>query len=146
MKVDNRQLLQVAVAVAILAVLIVFISSSAKAIKRLFGFDDGRPQYQDTPLIVDVPIPVGYDPTPMVVRLMEVHRWLLDASPRCRAYKALMDLGDNEFILVCNEYYRNGGRTLRSDMEATFQSGCSIFSTNWQDRVLKKMDDLGVIA
>ena len=127
-------------------ILIVFISSSAKAIKRLFGFEDDRPQYQDTPMVVDVPLPLSFDPTPMVVRLKEVHGFMLDASPRCKAYKALMELGDNEFIMVCNEYYRNGGDTLRSDIESTFQSGCSVFGTNWQSKVLKRMENLKVIG
>lgn len=147
LKVDNKQLIQIGVAVAILVILLVFISSAAKAIKRLFGFDDDTPPYQDTPMISGAPLPIGFDATPMVTRLKEVHGWTLDSgkdSPRCKAYKALMDLGVNEFIMVCNEYYKNGGNTLRSDIESTFHNGCGAFSTNWQKKVLKRMDELKV--
>lgn len=146
MNINNKQLVQIGITVAILVILIVFISSTAKAIKRLFGFDNDTTVYQDTPLITSEDMPIGFDPTPMVTRLKEVHQWMFDASPRCDAYKALMGLRSNEFIMVCNEYYKNGGDTLRSDMDATFQSGCSFFFTKWDKKVRKRMDSLNIIS
>ncbi|WP_282782238.1 hypothetical protein [Phaeodactylibacter xiamenensis] len=147
MKINNKQLIQVGVSVVILVVLVVFVTSASKAIRRMFGFGEEQQDLPETPLAGDQPIPLDFDPLPLTTRLYEVlNSWLLDASPRCKAYKQMMELTDNEFIMVCNAYYNNYGRSLRSDMDATLQSGCTVFWTQWNNRVRRRMDELKVVG
>lgn len=141
-------------AVAVLLLLAVLIYGW-KAIRRLFGFGktaEGQVfnpvNWEPTPFIPESP-PVEdiFDPDSMVSELKDVlESSLFDASPRCRAYKRLVGLSDNEFILVANTFYQKLGKTLRQAMNDTWQSGCTIFGTQWDERVYDRMEQLNVIG
>ena len=145
---SNKQILQICVGILIIVILIVFATSASKAIKNLFGLSDqGSPaeDIPDTPLSPSAPAPIDFNPVPLASRLRQVHQqWLLDASPRCEAYEKLIELNINEFIILTNYYKQQYNDTLRSDMESTFQSGCSVFATNWYEKVINRMDQIGV--
>ncbi len=142
----NKQILKVGVGLTIVVLLVVFVASFSMVIRRLFGFADSA-EHEDTPFVPGEPLPVNFDPRALIARLTEVHEeWLLDASPRCGAYRRLMELTDNEFILVCNEYAKIIGDSLRSNMDSTFQSGCSVSGVKWDKRVRNRMDELNIIG
>lgn len=151
---SNGQLLKIAVTVVIVAFVFLFIKNSSKAIRETlirWGFieDDkeGDIPVPPTPLLDGEPTPVGFDPMPIVTRLHEVlTAWMFSAGPRCEALKKLYEQPPNSFILVCNTYNDTYGKTLRSDLDGIFQSGCSVFSTNYYDKVIEKMDNLGVMG
>lgn len=98
----------------------------------------------------DTPLPPGQSidtelVNVMVGRLKQVlSEWLLDASSRCSAFEVYYNMPDAEFIAVANAYKNAYSRTIRQDMARTWQSGCSIFFTQWDDRVLSRMNELNI--
>lgn len=126
-----------------------------KAIRRLFGFGPvGEDQvfkpvhWAPTPYLPDGgPLRPDFKVDSVVAELKDVlETTLFDASPRCRAYRRLMDLTDNEFIAVLNSFYEKLGKTLRQAMNDTWQSGCTIIGTQWDEKVYDRMEQLNVIA
>lgn len=126
-----------------------------KAIQRLFGFGSDTEDrvfnpldYQPTPYVPDGgPIRPQFHPDSVVAELKDVlETALFDASPRCRAYRRLLELTDNEFILVINTFYEKLGKSLRQAMNDTWQSGCTLFGIQWDERVYDRMQQLNVIA
>ncbi|WP_282783251.1 hypothetical protein [Phaeodactylibacter xiamenensis] len=150
----NKQILQIGIGIVIIAILITFATSASKAIRSIFGFsnegDNSAEDVPDTPVVQGAePAGLDFNPVPLASRLRQVLTdWMLDASPRCDAYKKLIELNDNEFILLTNYYKNEYNSTLRSDMESTFQSGCSSFSwavgANYYNQVIRRMDRLSI--
>lgn len=137
------------VTIAILIVFVLIIVYFSKWLRRFFGFSNAAADFnwEATPYVEsggDVDAAFAIDS--YVSDLVDVlGKWLFDGSPRCQAYKRLMELNDNEFIAVLNAYYAATGNTLRGDMNGTFQSGCTIFGTQWDDKVYKRMKRLNTI-
>lgn len=136
----------IALVIVILIILVSFTTEFTGMFKRWFGEEDFEPvDYEDTP------IPPGsldpeFDSAPYVARLIEVLRFLWDSSPRCDAYRRLLELSDPEFVIVCNDYKNQVGRTLRSDMDAQIYDGCNVFYNRYGVQVRERMDQLGVIG
>ena len=143
--INNKTIIQVGIAVLIVVILLLFLKKISNIFNSIFG-TNVEIDYPPTPPVEGEPPRTGFSPDPFVIRLKEVHQaWMLDAGPRCDAYRELMELNDNEFIEVVNKYYEAVGRSLRSDMDNTFQSGCnSLFAVQWDDRVRKRMDRLRI--
>jgi len=140
---SNKQLLQIGVIVLIVLVVASFSTNINRFFRRIFG-NSTIPAPDPTPLPEGEFSP-DFDALYYVSRLRQVlSETLLDASPRCDAYRELIQLNDAEFVHVTNEYLEIIGRSLRADMENTWQSGCSIFSVQWDNRVIRRMDELKI--
>jgi len=92
----------------------------------------------------------GWDPNPWVVLLKEQitkTSFGLTDEGRCNAYKEFYEkTSDDEFIDVCNTYKNKHKSTIKTDMSKTMRSGCTVFTTQWDEKVLERMDKLNVIA
>lgn len=149
-ELDQSKLIKYSLIAIIIIVVIAILVYSIKSIRRFFGLevDTIDVQWNETEYI-DGGGDVGQDfaVESYVSELHDVlNRFMLDASPRCRAYERLMKLNDNEFITVLNVFYNTFGVTVRSKMNATFQSGCTIFGKQWDNAVYDRMEQLNVIA
>lgn len=128
---------------------IIVLIYAIKAIRNFFGFSKPtvKVQWNATPYIPSGGDLAGFDPEPYIAELYDVLKgWLLDGSVRCSAYKRLMALQDNEFIAVVNTYYETFGTTLRQDMNDTWQSGCTIFGKQWDQKIYDRLGDLNIIS
>lgn len=141
---NNKQFLQIGLLFVIAIVLISFAVNFDKLFRRWFG-NDGPVDYDDTPL-PQGDIDPNFDTRPYVARLQEVLQVMLDSSPRCDAYYALLQLGDVEFVMVCNAYKNELGRTLRSDMDSMVYDGCNVFWNRYGVQVRRRMNRLNVIG
>ena len=147
---DQSKLLKYSLIAIFIILALALLVYGIKSIRRFFGFEDNSREvtFSFTPY-VDTGGNVTED-FPVESYLSELHNvldtWLLDASPRCKAYKRLMDLNDNQFITVLNGFYDTYGESLRSRMNSTWQSGCSVFSKQWDDQVLERMARLNINA
>lgn len=97
----------------------------------------------------DVPIPPGsVDSFKVNSIMLEIYgvlnTTLIDASDRCKAYERYNELNNSEFITVHNNYKNNYGSTIKEDMSKTYQSGCSYFSTQFDDIIINRMNQLGI--
>ncbi|NRB54050.1 MAG: hypothetical protein HRU41_40755 [Saprospiraceae bacterium] len=146
----KKEHIRIGLYVAMGIVLLVIVIYAIKAIRKLFGFSKPETvqiQWNPTPYLPDGGAIESFNPEPYLSELRDVlTNWLLDGSVRCRAYKRLMSLTDNQFIAVVNTYYETFGTTLRSDMNDTWQSGCSIFGKQWDEKIYDRMEDLKVIS
>jgi len=83
----------------------------------------------------------------MVSKLYEVTEatLYLDGSDRCKAYEDYYKMAnDSEFVTVANVFKKTYKKTLRQAMFNTNYSGCSYFSTQWDDKVTERMDKLNI--
>lgn len=127
-----------------------------RAIRKLFSWgqdaeEDVFPdvKWKPTPYTPDGgALRPGFNPDSYVSELKDVlETSLFDASPRCRAYRRLVEeTNDNEFIEVLNTFYQRLKKTLRQAMNDTWQSGCTIFGTQWDERIYDRMESLNVVA
>lgn len=101
--------------------------------------------HPDTP-VPDGPIDPEFDPAPYVARLQEVLQFLWDSSPRCDAYKRLLELTDAEFVIVCNAFKNDTGQSLRAAMDEQLYDGCNVFFNRHGVEVRRRMDALNVIG
>lgn len=142
---NNKQLLQIGVLLVMVIAFVAFAKNINRAVKRLFGNLDEGPDVQNTPV---PPISVGpeFDADYFVTRLWEVTsaNYYLDGGARCDAYAELMSTNDAEFVIVCNEFWRQSKRSLRSAMDGTWYNGCSIFKTQWDKKIYNRMRELNV--
>lgn len=140
---NNTQLIQLSVLVVIIFVLVAFANNIEAAIRRLLG-NEKEPEFGDTPVPPGT-VDADFDPLFYVTRLWdELNGIAIDGSPRCQAYRELMDTNDTEFVIVTNQFLATTGRSLRSMMNDTWHSGCSFFGIQWDDRVIARMRQLNV--
>ncbi len=130
--------------------ILVFLKKGIQSIKNLFNFDtrEENPTYDPNEYIEGVPFSENFNLDGIVAELHDTVTATLVVfrqDTRCTAYEKYMSLNHNEFIAVANAYYNLYNRTLRSDINKTFVSGCSFFGTNWEEKVLLRMDDLGIV-
>lgn len=121
---------------------------ATRAIKGFFGLEETKKVvFEDTPFLEDVPISADFEPASFVAELhdaIETNR-VFSANVRCEAYQRYYEtLNDNEFIAVANAYQSTYEHTLRSAINNTLNSGCSIFSTAWEDMVMNRMNKLHI--
>lgn len=142
------------IAGVVLAVILILLllSKGVKFIKDLFSFGgdnrDENPQFDPNEYLEGLPISNDFSLESYVAELHDAVTATLffNQSTRCKAYKRYTnDLNDNEFIAVANAYYGEYSRTLRSDINKTFVNGCSVFSTNWEEAVIERMNKLGIV-
>lgn len=72
-----------------------------------------------------------------------VTTWFAGSS-RCEAYKKYYETNTNNFLLIWNLYKNQYGTTIREDMDATYESGCTIFGTQWDEKLYQRFDALGM--
>ena len=101
----------------------------------------------------DAPLPSGSESNLDIIKISSISQQLygvlssrlIDARQRCTAYERYYDKTSNaEFIAVHNKYKNDYGKTIREAMSETYQSGCSIFYTQWNDKVLLRMNSLNI--
>lgn len=92
-------------------------------------------------------IPVGWSPDAIVAELWAaLDGWGIDGQTKCEAARKLYELNDDQFKAAVNKFeslhYTEEYPTLKAKMQGEW-STCSVFSTDWFDKVYQKMARLG---
>ena len=66
------------------------------------------------------------------------------SNTRCNTYKDYFNTGTNDFIAIWNEYKNRYGTTIREDMDATWNSGCSFWDTDWDESLYDRFNTLNL--
>ena len=66
------------------------------------------------------------------------------SNTRCNTYKDYFNTGTGDFIAIWNEYKNRYGTTIREDMDATWNSGCSFWDTDWDESLYDRFNTLNL--
>jgi CTP:phosphocholine cytidylyltransferase-like protein len=143
---------KLAVIIIAFIIVIVLLFKGFKSLKSFFSFGgdprDENPDFDSTEYLEGLPISSDFSLESYLVELHDsvTATLIFNQSIRCSAYKRFYnELNDNEFIAVCNAYYDVYGRTLKSDINNTIVNGCSVFGTNWEKRVIERINKLNIV-